>query len=362
MLKERTLLHLLLSTARALETVPENSPHYSDIQHICESLQVSRERRGPFVVTFDFDGRTKRIEIAEQTFRFHERGDVPAQVKLRGGASDAREQNWSAAIRLWNEILEVELHQSSGLAPHRLAKIEPIHKLRIGFLVIGACLCLSGIASDNVALDFIGMGLILPLVYTHILNALVSPLILIAMFVLVPDIRPYVSLLLLVSGYSLDRMFAWPKGNFYRVVGIMMAVLMSPASSSAYLLIIAFEIVLAVIQRRKALLIWSCMGALLLAAWLSQEPPTGLFFGRAQLLVLFFAIVCTSSCFTVASDNDVIRISAPIAVFLLSMLYTSLVLGPVLMLIVWTLAPWVKRSTVKVETQSVRVFVKPRTT
>ena len=248
------------------------------------------------------------------------------------------------------------------MAPHRLKKVERIDKLRIAVLVAGALLCLSGIASDKVALDFIGMGLILPLVYTHVMNAVVSPPVLIAMFVLVPDIRPYASLLLLVSAYSLERVVAWPKGHFYRIVGITVAVLLSPTSASAYLLIIAFETVVAVIQRRRTLVIWSCTGALLLVAFISEKPPIGLLFGRGQLFVLLFTIVCITSCFTVASDNDVIRISAPMAVFLLSVLNPSLVFGPTLMLIVWTLAPLVKRSTTKVEPQSVRVFVKSRTT
>jgi hypothetical protein len=90
----------------------------------CETLQVVRQRRGPFEVSVSVvEGRKTKI-VDTGRFRFHERGDVPSQVQLRSELPDARTYNWDQAVQLWEELLEIRLVRTRGLAPARVGALK----------------------------------------------------------------------------------------------------------------------------------------------------------------------------------------------------------------------------------------------
>jgi len=121
-MKARTLRHLILLSGKSLAVDVVNSSLQADIYDVCETLQVERERQSPYKLSYTIRGVEKSLVIDEGRFTFHVRGDVPSRLHLTQDR-DIRKENWTSAISVWEEILQInDLGKSSSIAP--------IHKKR----------------------------------------------------------------------------------------------------------------------------------------------------------------------------------------------------------------------------------------
>ena len=142
MLRERTLLHLLLSVARSLGEVPENSKYRDLLHDSCETLKITRDRNGPYTISILNQNGQLNKNVETSNFRFHERGDIEAQIQKRRDLPDARTHNWEQATNLWREILGVNLKKSQGLAPARPNR-NKVKRLEIISLMLVSMMLLS---------------------------------------------------------------------------------------------------------------------------------------------------------------------------------------------------------------------------
>ncbi len=104
-MKDKTLRHLLLVVGSAIRDASDDAVLNQEIDEVCRTLIVSRERNANYVVNYTRAGEPASLEIEDSTFQFHIRGDVPALVIRRDTNLDLRSQNWDAAVQTWKAML-----------------------------------------------------------------------------------------------------------------------------------------------------------------------------------------------------------------------------------------------------------------
>jgi hypothetical protein len=101
-MREKTLKHLLLVFGKYLLELEIDQETKQEVMQVCESLRVTREKRSPYLVSWEEHGIEKSILIDETRLIFHVRGDV---TNRNSPQLDVREKNWFTAAEIWSEIL-----------------------------------------------------------------------------------------------------------------------------------------------------------------------------------------------------------------------------------------------------------------
>jgi hypothetical protein len=313
MLRERTLRHLLLSVAKSLEEVPENIAFRNLLIDSCETLQIVREDRGPYVVTVSNEKGQITTKIETSRFRFHERGDVPAQVGMRRDLPDARTHNWEQALIFWQDILGVSLERTRGLAPMRQIE-RKTNRLEITFIVIVSIALLT--VQFLTALTWpvvILLAWLIPLTkpkYVHLWTSLL----IIASSVLFSGVENALfPLPILIVAFHLESLSHSKFAVFWPFFGILVITLLYPRQLPIALLILALETMVSVVQinypRLRVQLV--CVSITLFYLLLFKpvfiaENLNG-WITAPIVLILIFVV------FPRSSESNLIRVTAPIA-------------------------------------------------
>lgn len=105
-MKDRALLHVLLASARAAESVA-TPDEIGRLRQAATTLSVERPGRGQLLVAWS-DGETPHDRtIDSNRFTFARRGDVAGIVARRPDGVDDRTANWREALTLWCELLDL---------------------------------------------------------------------------------------------------------------------------------------------------------------------------------------------------------------------------------------------------------------
>ncbi len=117
-MKDRTLYHLLMTSARSAQHIVDAATA-DRIEAISRTLVVERAARQPYHVSWtDTDGG-RAIEIDSARFEFHLRGDVPSLVAKRRPNLDLRQSNWAEAHRVWGEVIGDDRLRHIEVTPSR---------------------------------------------------------------------------------------------------------------------------------------------------------------------------------------------------------------------------------------------------
>jgi hypothetical protein len=337
MLRERTLQHLLLSVAKSLEEVPANFKHRKILSDSCETLQIVREHRGPYLVTVSNELGQTATEVETSRFRFHERGDVAIQIKSRGDLPDARTHNWEQALILWQEILGIEFERTRGLAPMRKVhgKTDGMELFIIGGVSI-ALLTVEKITSLTwpvVAIlawlipltkpKKVHLGLALLLVISSTLNSgyetfAFGPLLMVAMFQFESLIRSKFDVL-------------------GPIAGTVLAAIMCPDQLPIVLLILAFEVIVSFVQLNyfRISILTICMTVVIVISInYHQIVLTENHNGWITAPLAFILLV---TLFPRASESNLIRISAPLGLMVGTIYFNLEIASSVALLLIWLL-------------------------
>ena len=127
MLQERTLRHLLLLVGRGVLNLEGNAHLVRKVELICKSLEVTKLRGAPYVISWVADGISQSTSVDAKRFSFHVRGDILGRSDRPKASVDFRTQNWNEAVAVWKTILNTEV-----LAPNALAPSKPVKQSRFG--------------------------------------------------------------------------------------------------------------------------------------------------------------------------------------------------------------------------------------
>lgn len=101
-MREKTLKHLLLVFGKYLLEIEFDEETKQEVVQVCESLRITRDKRSPYLISWEMSGIEKAILIDETRLIFHVRGDVPDRNSQH---LNVREKNWFTAAEIWSEIL-----------------------------------------------------------------------------------------------------------------------------------------------------------------------------------------------------------------------------------------------------------------
>lgn len=120
-MRELTLRHLLLLVGKAIAENEIDTEESLRITSIGETLHISREKRSPYIISWEVNGSQKSLIVEDSRFRFHVRGDVPNRNPQ---SEDGRTDNWVEACAVWSAILDREVQtEPNQLAPQFLAEL-----------------------------------------------------------------------------------------------------------------------------------------------------------------------------------------------------------------------------------------------
>ena len=141
-MRELTLRHLLLLVGKAIAENEIDSEESLRITNISETLLITREKRSPYVISWEINGSKKSLVVEDSRFRFHVRGDVPNR-NLQ--SEDVRSNNWAEACTVWSAMLDKEIRTDrTQLAPQFFAEISQARFTRI--FQIGSSLIATAVA------------------------------------------------------------------------------------------------------------------------------------------------------------------------------------------------------------------------
>ena len=110
-MKNDALRHLLL--LRGEHIALEVPAHASLVREVVDSLSVTPQGKGVFVVGYTFLGERSSLLTEPGAFIFYRRGDLARPSAELTQAVDVRDLNWDAARRIWEQVLSVSLPRST---------------------------------------------------------------------------------------------------------------------------------------------------------------------------------------------------------------------------------------------------------
>jgi hypothetical protein len=337
MLRERTLKHLLLVVARSLEEVSENSLYRQLLRDSCESLEISRENKGPYKLTVSNANGEKVTTVETTEFRFHERGDVQGQVQKRIGLPDARTQNWERATLLWQELLGVELKKSQGLAPPQ-TYLPKVNRKEVFVLGTIAILLLFFEYSNSQA-----WPVCLFLAWTVSLVKPSKPLIVIALStVLISWTFPEQGntaffLPLVIAIYHLENLYKSRLIVFLPLAALVGLMVSFPHQIPAMIIIIMFEIIVSIAQMNLYRFSVQSIGLLMASMLLFLLDPGTHALNYLGFTTLPFALILMIVVFPYSSESNLIRISAPLSLSIAAVFFEIDTKSAISYLLVWSI-------------------------
>jgi len=338
MLRERTLHHLLLAVARSLEDTAENSAHRELIRNSCESLKVTREHKGPYTVSFTNENGYVSKTVETSQFRFHERGDVPAQIQLRKDLPDARSYNWEQATDLWRNMLGVSLSKSKGLAParadHNKAELSEVFYLAL----ISVSLLLVDFYFDEYWFSCLILAWTIPLTQPK------RPYLAIAICTIVWSMsisglqNPLLGLAIIVISMHLEYLDKSRFAIFWPLLGCLFLTAMFPDQLKIIILFPIVEILVSLVQRNFPRVVIHFVTFLLIGSYIliRNSSLSSSMDSRAWILVIA-ALLLAVAVFPYSSESNLIRITAPLMLSLGAVYLDFEKLSVAIFLIVWTL-------------------------
>ena len=337
MLRERTLHHLLLAVARSLEEVPENSIHRETIRDSCETLKISREHRGPYLVSFSNEKGHVSSSVETSQFRFHERGDIPAQVQLRKDLPDARSHNWEQATELWQAMLGVPLSRPRGLAPAR-PDYGKVDRTEI--------LCLFLISISLLLVEFYTGQVWPPCLLLAWTVTLIQPKrahLLIAIFTIIASLSmtgreyPLFALIIVIIAIHLENLDKSRLAILWPFLGCLIVAGVFPDHLKIVVLVPLFEILVSVVQRSFRRMTIQIISVLLIISFVLIGNSNSLSINAQGWIILPVGLILSVVIFPYSSEPNLIRISAPLVLTLGAVYLQFDLVGTVGVLLVWSL-------------------------
>lgn len=315
MLRERTLLHLLLNVGRALSLVDENSQYRNLILEICSSLDVSKLRNGPYVVKWRAGDRIISHTIEHSRFRFHERGDIRPKDRRDDFPADARTQNWREATAVWKELTKADLMPTLGIAPK---SINPKPKsLKVGatgviltyVLVAGVILILSMRTSGVVILACFCLAIFGFAGWVYVIA--IFPLALVLLLDLYD--QPAAAILLATLILCLEGL---SRKFIYLIPVLLVLVVLSSVSSGALLgllVLLLFESVYSWLQTRKMRTLLFGVTAVLTLVVSGESGRIALTYSLPTVGVVILSVAVSLFALTRSTAWNSVWIASPIA-------------------------------------------------
>jgi hypothetical protein len=337
MMRERTLRHLMLIVGRTLQSLPDNFGIKDNIHEVCETLDVTRERRGPYLVTWTVGGVRKSIELETERFRFHERGDVPERVEKRQHLVDGRTHNWNEARDVWREMLPLStIVFSSQLAPHRRFNTVADYFRNDRFTIIAATLLvlMSAVVGQSFLL-WAACALMLPLTKPNIAKLSLGAVLVLGISVSVDDPLIAVCLFLLVIGSQVEQIFESEKIQPFANLGSSVLLLVEPKVAIALLIVVIIELVTGLISRSRSRAITGLAVVALAFLTIYLSGIENLRFEKLTSIVVLLGLIVAVTALPRSIEKSMIRISAPLAVICLCAQQLMSIRESVVVLTVW---------------------------
>ena len=337
MLRERTLHHLLLAVARSLEEVPENSEYRETIRASCETLKISREHRGPYLIRVSNEkGEVSKIVETSQ-FRFHERGDIPAQVQLRKDLPNARSHNWEQATELWQEMLGVPLSRSRGLAPAR-TDYNKVDRTEILGLVL--------VSLSSLSVAFYTGQMWPPCLLLAWTVALIQPKrahLWVAVFTIITSLSmsgrdyPLFALIILIISVHFEFLDKSRFAILWPFLGCLIVIGAFPDQLIIILLVPLFEILVSIVQRTFRRMTIQIINVLLLVSFALIGNSYPLSINVWGWIILPVGLILSVVIFPYSSEPNLIRFSAPLVLSFGAIYLQFDLAGTIGVLLIWSL-------------------------
>ena len=233
-MRELTLRHLLLLVGKAIAENEIDSEESLRITTISETLFITREKRSPYVISWEIDGSKRSLVVDDSRFKFHVRGDVPNR---NFQSEDVRSSNWAEACTVWSTILDKEIRTDrTQLAPQFFAEISQTRVTRILQIVISLIavavsllvdqktgLVLFGIFSINECLK---LG---DVVSRRQASLLMSASLAVVIVALIPNVAPALIALLALEMITAILVFTFKETSII-AIGLMASLLLAVTS------------------------------------------------------------------------------------------------------------------------------------
>lgn len=337
MLRERTLKHLLLVVARSLEEVSENSPYRQLLRDSCESLEISRENKGPYKLSVSNENGQKVTTVEKTEFRFHERGDVQGQVQKRVGLPDARTQNWERATLLWQELLGVKLNKPRGLAPPKI-HLSLVNRKEVVVVGTIAILLLFFEYSNSQA-----WPVCLFLAWTVSLIKPTMPLIVIALSTMLISWtfagqgNTALLLPLFIAIFHLENLYKSRITVVLPLAALVGLMVLFPRQIPALIIIIMFEIVVSIAQSNYYRLSVQSISLFLAGMFLFLSDLGIHALNYLGLTTLPLALILVIVVFPYSSESNLIRVSAPLSLSIGAIFFEIDTKSAISFLLVWSI-------------------------
>ena len=335
MLRERTLLHLLLSVARSLAEVPENSKYRDLLHDSCETLKITRDRSRPYVISILNENVQISKNVETSDFRFYERGDVAAQVQKRNDLPDARTYNWEQATKLWREILGVNLKKSQGLAPARSERNQ-VKRLEVTCLVLISLLLLLLEFWFNQSWPIcLVIAWTVPLTRPRTVHLWIALCTIIFNWLISGFENPVLALTFIWVSLHLEHLdksrlaVIWP----FVPCAFLMALL--PGQLPLLLIILTFEIIVSLAQINFRRLFVQVVSLFIVIAHLLLNDSAQFSSNLYGLITIPFALVLIILVFPYSSESNLIRVTAPLTLSIATIYFGFDLSSAAIFLIVW---------------------------
>jgi hypothetical protein len=317
MLRERTLQHLLLSVARSIEDVPENSLHRNLIRESCEHLTVQRDKRGPYVITIENSKGEHVVSIDSSRFRFHERGDVSRQVELREHLTDSRTHNWNEALAVWVELLNVQLKPSRGLAPKRIHNLTTSRKVVVVQAVLFLLALLLESATNVQGFSAFTLAIMIPLTKPDRFQIIYASIGAFMAWMISDFSTPVFGLCIVMLCLHAENFVKFRTSILLLLSSFVFLSIVSQEIILGLLPVIVLELIVSFTQlQKKRFVAFVLMGFLSVAATLSSFDVESQF-GLASGLLSVAALILIVVVFPQSSESNLLRISAPVSLVLM---------------------------------------------
>jgi len=337
MLRERTLHHLLLAVARSLEEVPENSKYRETIRDSCETLKISREHRGPYLVSFSNEKGQVSKSVETSQFRFHERGDIPAQVKLREDLPDARSYNWEQATELWQSLLGVPLSRPRGLAPARPDNSK-VYRTEVLYLVFISISLLSvEFYTGQIWPSCLLLAWTVPLTQPKRAHLWVAIFMMTASLWLSGREYPLFALIIVIISLHFEYLDKSRLAILWPFLGCLLIIGAFPDHLKIVMLVPIFEILVSLVQRSYRRITIQIISILLISSSVLIGNSNSLSINLRGWIILPVGLILSVVIFPYSSEPNLIRISSPLVLSLGAIYLQFDIVGTVGLLLVWAL-------------------------
>jgi hypothetical protein len=337
MMRERTLRHLMLIVGRTLQSLPENSEIKDEIHEICESLDVSRDRRGPYRVTWNLDGASKSIEIETEKFRFHERGDVPSRVEKRNPLSDGRTHNWNEAGNVWRDLLpDKQISFSTQLAPRRQFSMLKDHfqNDRFAILLSIALILISGITGQAL-FSWASCALMLALTKPNIVRLTLGTVLVSISLVSFENAQILACVFLMIIFYQADQIVESDKIQSLILVGSGSLLFVEPKFAIALLIVVVIELIANLVAGSRIRIAANLLVVAITSSTIYASGFAHLKIVRLTPFVILLGLAVAATALPRSIEKSMIRISAPLAIICLSLQQLVPIWVSVAVLLVW---------------------------